>query len=126
MSAIDVFMVHWTVQTAQFISSPRGWHARASEKTMTQHHGFINQPFGAREVTLAQFRVVNTPAMSENHPLTGRCVENVDVVKFVLLNVLHVLLVFRLPLAPFLHNSNRLVDCHFRKRNFTANAYVHG
>ena len=93
MSAIDAFMVHGAVQTAQFVPSARGWHAHASEQTMTQDHGFVSQPSGARKVTLAQLRVVSTPAMSERHPLTGRCAEKVDVVKFVLLNGLHVLLV---------------------------------
>ena len=93
VSAIDAFMVHRAVQTAQFVPSVRGWHAHASEQAVTQDHSFVSQPFGARKVTLAQLRVVNTPAMSERHPLTGRCVENVDVVKFVLLNGLHVLLV---------------------------------
>ena len=82
---------------------------------MTQHHELVDQPLCAWEVGFAELGVVWVFAMSQRHYPTCRLIEDVDVVKLVLLNVLHMHLVLGRPHLSFTGQTNY---CGKRVRNW--------
>ena len=63
--AIEAFVVHRSMQAAEFAPTPGAWQPHAPEQATAQNDRFLYQPRCARKIALALRRIVRAPAVRQ-------------------------------------------------------------